>query len=559
MSQQLRAAKAEWQTNPLQTTEPKEIGPERNETLALATDAKPVPPFDQVDTKTRSGSLRTRLDLTAGIFIACNNVSGRFTLKCTSAKNVKIGKITVYLAGYEEVLSSSASSASRRLFFHDTVDLQSARMPPSEAIVPGPCDEHGMWPARQGTTSFDFSIKLTSETSLPSSFWSPKVGGIRYIVSAVVEAKFGFSKPTLLVVHQEAQVVQHVPMFLPPNIVPSLTMWAQDSRIVGWLKSRSGEVSVKARCHTREFDDVNSSSSGAWISGGVGHVLVDVRNESRRKVKTLKLSLVRRLKTFSRTNSDVGTLIPLHFSRLVVAEKTYIAVKPKSNSAPYITRPNPLWTERSEKNVSLFTKDSWSGVKKGESVSLMAEIDIPPLARSIQNGLLIEVSYAIQVSITPRGSQEIKVEIPVTILHPMSLLAPVPTVPTVVSTAAIEVKVEVPVVVESSETLENGRVLTEQLVPVENLVEIERPTPSKSSTRKIPPPPPAPIKIQNQEEHVLDEGQVYLASLLHQQLKSLSPPNRNQPQSEKNVRIQNVARDSVSTITNEELTDQSSY
>ncbi|KAJ3064668.1 hypothetical protein HDU98_011951 [Podochytrium sp. JEL0797] len=396
-------------------------------------DDRPVPPFDRLfaECKSRAGPVKTRLDLSAGIFTAQNNVSGRLTLTCANARNVKIGKISVHLAGFEHVLSGSGPNrATKRLFLDQMLDLQSNQLAPTEAIVPGPCDEDGMWNARQGSTVFDFSLSLASEAKLPSSFWNKRVGGVRYVTSATVLVKFGSKKPQMLVIHQEAHVVESVPLFLSPNIVPSVTLWAQDARNVGWLKSRIGEVSLKARCHAREFEDAEEkeTKSGVWIAGGVGHVFVEISNESRRKVKTLKVSLIRRLKTFSRANSDSKALIPIHFSKATCAEKTFVAVKPARNSTSTIITPQPSWTERVEKAQSLFVQDEWSAVKPGESAAFMTEIEIPAHAVSIQSGLLVDVSYAVQVSIVPKGSAEIVVEIPVTILHSMSVMESTPDV-----------------------------------------------------------------------------------------------------------------------------------
>ncbi|KAI9340001.1 hypothetical protein BDR26DRAFT_373122 [Obelidium mucronatum] len=407
------------------------------------------------------------LDLSAGIFTVSNDVSGRLSLNCINSRNVKIGRISVNLAGFEQVIAGSISRSTKRLFYHQSMDLQSTQMAPTEAIVPGPCDEDGMWAARQGATAFDFSLSLkpaSTDTKLPSSFWNAKAGGIRYIVSATVQVKIGFNKPQLLVIHQEAHVIESIPLFLSPNIVPSVTLWAADTRSVGWLRSRVGDVSLKARLHVREFEDLVSSSGdgnassepvGVWIAGGVGHIFIEVSNESRRKVRTLKLELIRRLKTFSRANSDVSALIPVHFSKAIVAGKTFHATKPKANSGTTINKPAPQWAEVIEKKNSLFVNQEWSGVKGGESLSLMAEMDIPPHIRSIQHSLLVEASYAIQVSITPKNSPEISVEIPVTLLHPMSVLESTPAISrlsrykTVTSAVgAAEVKAESTVVAE---------------------------------------------------------------------------------------------------------------
>ncbi|KAJ3239235.1 hypothetical protein HDU81_006340 [Chytriomyces hyalinus] len=411
--------------------------------------AFPVPPFDRPasETRTRNAFVSTRVDLTAGVFVAGSDgeVTGRLVLSCKkNARQVKIGAVTVHLSGFEHVLShgdktrvfaSSARTANNtRLFTHASLVLQSNSLAPSEAVLPGPCDEDGMWAARTGTTVFDFAVKMSTEGKdrLPSSFWNAKSGGVRYILAATVQVKIGFHRPHILVVYQEAQVVESVGPPMLPTMVPSLTLWGQDRRMIGWLKSRKGEVFLKARCHVREFDIEDNAlvanDCGAWISGGVGHVFVEVNNGSLRKVKQLKLSLVRRLKTFSLTNTGSGSLIPISFSRDIVTEKLYRSSKPKFSERSLLAKPTPQWEESHGRKSKSFVEEDWPGVKRGESFSFLASIDVPANIRSVRNGLLVDVSYAIQVMAIPKGSAGVSVEIPITILHPLSVLESGPSI-----------------------------------------------------------------------------------------------------------------------------------
>ncbi|KAJ3014455.1 UNVERIFIED_CONTAM: hypothetical protein HDU68_000279 [Siphonaria sp. JEL0065] len=565
MATTVTASRSEWQPNSLLPPAPSNSNGSRLEDLipkpelfaqtSTPSDARPVPPFDNSsfsDARTRAGKVKTRiqLDLAAGIFTSSTDVTGRFSLTCTNSRSVKIGRISVHLAGFEHILNgSSIARSNKRLFYHQSIDLQSTQMAPSEAIVPGPCDEDGMWATRQGSTTFDFSIPLTGSlegTQLPSSFWNSKAGGIRYVISATVQVKFGFHKPKLLVIHKEAQVVESVSRFLSPNIVPSIHLWAEDSRRVGWLKSRIGDISVKARCHVREFEEEGNSCvlSGVWIAGGVGHVFIEINNESKRKVKTLKAELIRRLKTFSRANSEWSALIPLHFSKAVVAEKTFIAIKTNTNSGVAINCPSPQWAEQVEKKNSLFLKQNWSGVKGGEALSFMTEIDIPPHIRTIQHSLLLEVSYAIQVSIIPKGSPEIKVEIPITILHPLSVLEATPTVsrlsrykmtqkghvPAAASIPAVktnDAKAEI-ILDVSSETVNNS-LTTNKDGTVKSTKSILEPKEPFVIRATATPSPPTSQQRSSDFPTSLDELDALSALLIKQTIHTISPPCRAPP------------------------------
>lgn len=74
--------------------------------------------------------------------------------------------------------------------------VQDSHLVPSDAVIAGNPDEHGMWKSKLGVTNFDFSIpfgkkdpvghisaELECDGPLPSSYWHPKAGGIRYIVA----------------------------------------------------------------------------------------------------------------------------------------------------------------------------------------------------------------------------------------------------------------------------------------------------------------------------------------------------------------------------------------
>ncbi|TPX66541.1 hypothetical protein CcCBS67573_g07777 [Chytriomyces confervae] len=542
--------------------------------------AFPVPPFDRSasETRTRNAFVSTRVDLTAGVFVAGSDgeVTGRLVLSCKKhARQVKIGAVAVHLSGFEHVLShadkrrvfaSSARTANNtRLFMHSALNLQSNTSAPSEAVLPGPCDEDGMWAARPGTTVFDFAVKLCPEAKganarLPSSFWNSRSGGVRYILAATVQVKIGFNRPHVLVVYQEAQVVESVGPPMLPTMVPSLTLWGQDRRMIGWLESRKGEVFLKARCHVREFDIEDTALAvndcGAWISGGVGHVFVEVNNGSLRKVKHLKLSLIRRLKTFSLTNAESGSLIPINFSRDIVTEKLYRSSKPKFSERGLLAKPAPQWEESCGNKSKACVEEDWPGVKRGESFSFLASIDVPANIRSVRYGLLVEVSYAIQVTAIPKGSAGVSVEIPITILHPLSVLESGPSISRLSKYKTLPLKneavlqLEVPasnvpqIVIHEEIQVSEGLVIQDAELPRAGIitprsatlngkpVTISKPLAARSkSDAKVPHIPSTnypPITSMSSKSDALGELDSLAASLRNVSL-GLTPPKRKPP------------------------------
>ncbi|KAJ3331097.1 hypothetical protein HDU76_004094 [Blyttiomyces sp. JEL0837] len=419
----------------------------------------PIPPYGVLVKKVRSKNSRVgvRISLDKDTYVAGEMITGRVEIQCSNERAVKLGDIVVYVSAYEApgifLTEITTKPIQRRLFLSKSIDLQNIHLAPSDAVVAGIPDEHGMWNARRGLTFFDFSVRLDSlietsdgrQVSIPSSYWSRKAGGIRYIISATVKTKLGFKEPTILADHRETQVIELNPFALLSSFVRNPALTGDGSSLVGWLPSRKGEVKVHAECHVQGSMH-DHADSDIWIAGTVGYVAIEIFNASRRSVKTIRLSLIRRLKTFSTitppdeinvhsnhrlenststTTFQDPTLTPIHFSRLTVSERVYKATsrsKYTSLAVMNASKAGDGWTE--EDGLIRCSKENmwWSGVRPGERRRLMTEIYVPSNARTIRNGVSIEVSYIVQVSVVPDRSTPITIEIPITILHSASLM-----------------------------------------------------------------------------------------------------------------------------------------
>ncbi|KAJ3128922.1 hypothetical protein HK101_005314, partial [Irineochytrium annulatum] len=158
------------------------------------TAARPLAPYT-IDADTLRSSSRGRVSVRVvmdrGLFLVGQVATGRLEVICHRDRNLKLGEIAVHAVGFEEVIQPK-SAPQRRVFFSRTLQLQCARLAPSDAVHPGPHDEHEMWAAKKGITSFPFRIKLDgleeqgskqgatmgrAAAPMPSSFWNKKAGG----------------------------------------------------------------------------------------------------------------------------------------------------------------------------------------------------------------------------------------------------------------------------------------------------------------------------------------------------------------------------------------------
>ncbi|KAJ3008990.1 hypothetical protein HKX48_008222 [Thoreauomyces humboldtii] len=444
---------AQWQVNPLSP--------------ATYTDPLPDFPSSKRPSRPKACGVTVDLRLERSFFIAKGSVSGSVTVDVTKNRGVKIGRITVDVVGFEETTDPQTHTPNRRTFLHHTLPIQEATptgtFATTEAVVPGHPDEHGMWIARKGrhTLAFEIPMQEVGEeredglrinvpgpVPLPSSFWEKKVGGVRYVVSCTLHLKHivRTTPEPPLIASTTFNLLESVASSLTS---PSFTSIAPTGTPTGipqptpprcettgtvngrFLFSKKGEIHLQAVALP--------SPSPHWISGAPGLVHLSIENRSERTVKGLSISLVRRTKTFARSASTTTTgatlatgrgagtaLLPVTFARCVVGRRVWRREK----------RDGVEGLGGGENGVA--NGWSWKGVSKGEKRALVVDIDVPHhaaffkvLTRSIRFGMLLDVSYVVQVSIKPNGSPAIQVEIPVTIFHPASLFHSLPSlVPT---------------------------------------------------------------------------------------------------------------------------------
>ncbi|KAI9326146.1 hypothetical protein DFJ73DRAFT_801466 [Zopfochytrium polystomum] len=429
----------------------------------------------QKDLRSRVAGLSLKLSCDRGTHVTSEPLTGRLEIHCTNATHLKIGKIQVHLFGIEETGIATPKTHTRHPFLANTVALQTHRHPPTAAVTGGPHDEHGMWPSRAGVHRYDFRVPppaspqpasaTASALLLPSSAWFPAVGGVRYLLAASVEWKRGVNNPAACVAFLELPVavqgldraalaaglgggyVRNPGQRLAATAVADVPKWwwkmggggsarRRRAEAGGGGDAGDGRVVLRAECQVlRRIGDggcgvvaeEEEAAANVWVAGSIGYVEVAVENESKKKVKSLTVSLVRRLKSFT-VDKATNARVAAHFSRTTVSERTYVVPR-KSSSSSYgasvalqKTRGDDEELLAAKGGLALKQKALWAGVRQDETRTVMAELVVPIHSRSIQNATLIEVSYVVQVTAFPQKRPSVSVEIPITILHPSTVV-----------------------------------------------------------------------------------------------------------------------------------------
>jgi len=371
------------------------------------------------------------------MYLAGEAVTGRLELTCTSAKRAMLGDIDVHLYGIEEIMHNKTQK--RRLFLYLKQTIQGESLAPSDAVFAGPADTEGLFQAKKAKTVFQFNLQTPRESNvelrrsgldavdiekqLPSSFWC-KFGGIRYFVVATINCKCSSSPVTIKAIrsielHSRANV-SLAPTFAtshPNNIMGKV--YAESSKRIGRFYEKKGEVVLTANVHVpNTLGDVNAENTeeslGVWSAGATEFVTVEIKNKSKKTVKKLSVSLIRRLKTFTITES--GQITPLSFNRQIVYCKTFKPAKPLTNSKNILRASGAMTEGKDFENVGF-----WDGCDRDRSIRMGLDIAVPKSLKDVHGGL-IEVSHCIRVSI----DFDINVEIPVSIVHPLSLMSSLP-------------------------------------------------------------------------------------------------------------------------------------
>ncbi|PWN36394.1 uncharacterized protein FA14DRAFT_54751 [Meira miltonrushii] len=337
--------------------------------IQSSTDAMPM------HAVTKHPKLKLRILLAKSIFEAGETVSGMLEITSSTSQRLRLGEIAVELEAFEE-LSSRDHSATQIFLFNRTL-FQGEHLPPSNAVLPA-APVQGHWTARKGRTTFPFSFRLP--ITAPSSIVFGGNATLRYSLKGTVQTWWNETK-SLVTVRSEASVVERWEDEFDPRYVEPVEVIADTHVFMGgngavWLEASIGEQ--------------------LFASGNMIMIRAGIKNNSKRQMSGMKVTLVRRL------------IFP------VSGPPGKPAAKP--NLEPQVTE---------EVHSQLFKGPSYE-FPPNEEVVVNLAVDIPRELRTIRKTRLFEVHTLAIVSLQMGSfAKDLHVEIPVYVAHPNSLQGPV--------------------------------------------------------------------------------------------------------------------------------------
>ncbi|KAJ3278375.1 hypothetical protein HK104_002391, partial [Borealophlyctis nickersoniae] len=327
----------------------------------------------------KCSKLKIDIMLNSTTYVAGRYLHGRLEVEASTNTKLKLGEIAVDLAGFEEI--TDKEYAASRSFLTARTIFQGANKPPSQAVR-GQA-ENGYWQANKRKTTFPFSFKLPLDA--PSSFAFQSVASLRYVVSGSVQYQYN-GRNDVLCRSKEAFVVEYWRANHPDMREEPIR--ARNHRRV-WMGG-AGEVHLEGTIKTSLF-----------VSGNDVYVEVRVKNESKRRVQGIRMSLVRKL--------------------LMIREGTPVAAD-IANDVKILTE--SVAEKQFKERDFIFDP--------GEERSSIIHINIPTHAispqrfiRTVRNTALAEIACRVVVTLS-MGTffKDLTIELPINICHSASIQPP---------------------------------------------------------------------------------------------------------------------------------------
>ncbi|KAK9768507.1 hypothetical protein K7432_000785 [Basidiobolus ranarum] len=327
---------------------------------------------------TRHPKVKTRIHLNNPLCVGGFSIHGQLEVECSTEDKLRLGKIGVEVIGFEEIVDRPnikrgiSTRCNRHIFLVLSTILQSPETGAAPELSMNPPGEDGLWPTRKGKVFLPFTLNLPE--TIPSVF-SNQFSEIRYIIAGSVEVAFHNRKRNL-VTHHEATVYEGIElsMELPHLLKFPVVTECQRQIFLG------GKGMIKVQCFLQRQ---------IWPAGNEVPVGIRIRNETRRKISAIKLSLVQYFKAYSAKN----------LSEPVVAYQTTLASQVCKSKSILI------------------------GLDNGVERECTLRLQIPSEVRTIRRSRLLDVSYVIKVTLI-RTLNSIILELPLLIAHQVSIEPP---------------------------------------------------------------------------------------------------------------------------------------
>jgi hypothetical protein len=308
--------------------------------------------------------LKCQLFVDAPFFTAPGSISGRLDLHnsaSATSSSFKIRNISLELFGFEEVKDKHApveTGRMRRLvFLKQLIQMQTPESPPTDAVIPNELpDSAGYRSAKPGLSQFPFVFDIQASAvaaGLPGSFFK---SGNRIAYELVANVWLRDNKAVSILKYR-------LPIKVYPNRSPliganNLDCGAVQTASKVWgLFSGKGPVSVKAV--------MDRTMLVAGLDAFVG---LQVDNQSSRRLSFVQLDLVRRIKTYRRSDVNDQTAVePILFKKRSVNSRRFLAKRWDFDGQP--------------------------------DRQLLISIPVPFDSLTVSSGLLLDCSYTIQLTV----------------------------------------------------------------------------------------------------------------------------------------------------------------
>ncbi|ORX87095.1 hypothetical protein K493DRAFT_411248 [Basidiobolus meristosporus CBS 931.73] len=356
-------------------------------TTSVRNDTHGIPPEPRSPTSlslhannitTRHPRVKTKIHLNNPLCVGGFAIRGQLEVECSPEPKLRIGRIGVEVIGFEEIVDRPnikrgvSTRCNRHIFLALPTILQSAEVGPAPEISTEPPGEDGMWPAKKGKIYLPFTLDLPQ--TIPSVFSNP-FSEIRYILASSVELMF-HNRKRCLVTHQEATVYEGIEPSMDLQHLLRVPVTAECQRQI----FLGGKGLLRVQCFLPRQ---------VWPSGREVPIGIRIRNETRRKISAIKLSLVQCFKAYSAKN----------LAQPVVAYQTTL-------------------TSQVCKSKSVLV-----GLDGGVERDCTLGLHIPIDAITVRRSRLLDVSYVIKVTLI-RTINSIVVELPLLIVHEVSIDLP---------------------------------------------------------------------------------------------------------------------------------------
>ncbi|KAF8216053.1 hypothetical protein K438DRAFT_1799990 [Mycena galopus ATCC 62051] len=267
-----------------------------------------------------------------------------------------------------------------------------------------PPDSEGFYTAQEGLHKlvFEMQVPMGAVRRPKGPFHGSSGVAVRYIALASVKVKDEFNKRSIAHFYRDCQLW---PRLNPSVILAPAQQPIQATISKGLSMGGNGEVHLTAALHRSTF-----------IAGSTVNVNLSVKNETRKLIKSLTLTLYRSMVVFKRKlPRDSSSVVELDID----ASRTTTTRKAVANSTLEMAQGFP----RSHAS----TDGWWAGIPSGERLDFSHLLLIPPDALTLPRGVLIEVEYTIRVSLNARSlTTGVSVDLPIKLVNLLSLDPPPP-------------------------------------------------------------------------------------------------------------------------------------